>query len=268
MSDARSDTRIKQPDILVVAHGASLRGGNPAAIFVRRLRFLVPGKTVMLAFMRASPQIADVLAQMHHDRTREMLVFPLFFSKGHLVKTELPAGLCDAGFGAATLLPSAITLDGLADMMARRLRDHLAVRHRSGRESTLFVVTHGLKTLMAPLPEILHLMAHIQTGLPELNIFNANIDGHPSLSDWRSKARGRHSVFLPLLTGGGVHAAQDVPALIAPGAGEDADILEPVGIWPELPSVLMAYIRCHFPGFEAEHILFGSERRVLCNTAI
>ncbi|WP_417842215.1 sirohydrochlorin chelatase [Thalassospira sp.] len=225
--------------LLIVAHGTSVADGDPAGVLARQLRPHWNGP-VTHAYMRSDPGLRSVLGKMMQaGQTARLVVVPLFFSAGYLVNDELPAILNEAGLRHAMVLPPVTGLHGFIPMVADCLATTLAARNWQAGETTLFLVPHGLKSLKEPSDEQIWQAQRIANVVPELSVKIANVEGQPSLGDWRSMADRPHSMFLPLLAGGGVHARTDVPEMMALTEADEAVVLSPIGIWPELPPLIL-----------------------------
>ncbi|WP_143589505.1 sirohydrochlorin chelatase [Thalassospira mesophila] len=225
--------------LLIVAHGTSAEGGNPAGELANGLRARWNG-CVCHAYMRSTPDLASVLADLKtQGKAGRLVVVPLFFSEGYLVTEEMPSILADAGLHDAMVLPPVTGLRGFVPMVADHIVRALALNTWQAGETTLFLVPHGLKTLTEPLAEQVWLAQRIINVVPELSVRVANVEGAPSLTDWRSMTTSRNNMFLPLLAGGGVHARFDLPEMMVLDAAERAHVLAPLGTWGELPDLIL-----------------------------
>jgi sirohydrochlorin ferrochelatase len=238
-SDRLSMSYCGKTTLLIVAHGTSVEDGDPAGMLARQLRPDWNGH-VAHAYMRSDPDLRLVLAKLKQGgQTDRLLVMPLFFSAGYLVTKELPAILKEAQLRHAMVLPAVTGLHGFDPMVANSLDAELAARHWLADETTLFLVPHGLKSQSEPSDEQIWLAQRIRNVVPELSVKIANVEGQPSLADWRSMADRPRNVFLPLLAGGGIHARKDVPEMMALARSDPALVLPPIGVWNALPSLIL-----------------------------
>ncbi|MFH1806738.1 MAG: CbiX/SirB N-terminal domain-containing protein [Pseudomonadota bacterium] len=228
------------PTLLMVAHGTSVAGGDPARRLADRVRSSWDGP-VHFGYMRSTPGLAPVLRRLcETGLAHRLVVIPLFFSTGYLVQTELPQRLHEAGLEDACVLPPVIGLEGFKVMMVGQIR---AVLHQQGwraGDSTVFLVPHGLKILTEPLPETVVLAKALGSMIPGIDVQIACIEGQPSLTHWRTMSRRKQAVFLPMLAGGGVHARDDVPEMISAHDDEAVQVMKPVGTWAELPGLIVS----------------------------
>lgn len=232
--------RFDMPTLMMVSHGNSgTNGGDPAAALADAVRDHWAGP-VGHGYMRSQPSVSDQLAKLkrNHDAS-ELIVFPLFFSEGYLVFEELPRNLRDAGLDRAIILPPAINLPGFAEMVSRHVTSAMVRRGWDCSETSVFLVPHGLKTLTRALPETVRLANEVGQFCPDAEICIGNIEGNPSLRDWRKIASRERAVIVPMLAGGGTHATTDLPEMIAGQPDEAIEILDPIGEWAELPDLIL-----------------------------
>lgn len=225
--------------LLIVAHGTSVENGDPAGDLARKLAPAWFGDVVP-AYMRSEPGLEQVLTDLAaQGKTDRLLVVPLFFSAGYLVTEELPKMLAGAGLSHAMVLPPVTGLNGFVPMVARYLEQTLLIQNWAASDTTLFLIAHGLKTLREPTSEQIWLAQRVANVLPELSVRVVNIEGQPSLQDWRQKTDRPNRLFLPILAGGGVHAREDVPDMLALTGQDQGVLLDPVGTWPVLPPIIL-----------------------------
>lgn len=227
------------PTLMIVSHGNSGNGGDPAGTLAEALRDQWDGP-VRHGYMRSEPSVPDQLAKLKRDDAEnELIIFPLFFSEGYLVFDELPRNLRHAGLDQAVMLPPAINLPGFAAMVARRVNSAIVRRCWTSAETSVFLVPHGLKTLTKALPETVRLANEVGQFCPDAEICIGNIEGNPSLRDWRTLGSRKRAVIVPMLAGGGTHATTDLPEMIAGQQDEAIEILDPIGEWSELPDLIL-----------------------------
>jgi len=233
-------TSFGMPTLMMVSHGNSGNGGDPAAALADAVRDHWAGP-VRHGYMRSTPSVPDQLAKLKRDHEADdLIVFPLFFSEGYLVFEELPRNLRDAGLDRAVILPPAINLPGFTAMVARHVQAAMSRRGWDGSETSVFLVPHGLKTLTEPLPETVRFAKELGSACAGSEICIGNIEGDPSLRDWRTIGSRKHALIVPMLAGGGMHACTDLPEMIAAQPGETIEMLAPIGEWAELPDLILA----------------------------
>jgi sirohydrochlorin ferrochelatase len=253
----RQMPHFEMPTLMMVSHGNSGNGGDPAGDLARTIAPDWNGP-VGHGYMRSKPAVSDQLEalKVSGDADR-LIVFPLFFSEGYLVFEELPAKLHQAGLGDSVILPPAINLPGFCEMIAARI--HASARDRGWNlsETSVFLVPHGLKTLTAPLPETVRLADRLGRICVGAEMCIGNIEGSPSLADWRDIASHRKAIIVPMLAGGGTHARDDLPEMIDAWANEMIDVLPPIGQWPELPGLVLAEAERHVVRFGGMAVPLG-----------
>lgn len=226
------------PTLLIVAHGTRRNGENPAARLAMQMRAVWPGR-VTFACMRSQPELPDVLGALGKmDRAAGLVVLPFFFAYGDLVTSEIPDQLVRHGLGHARILPPIIGLNGFLPALAAVIEDAQLKQGWESPQSSVFLVSHGLKSLTRPLPEIEKLARRLGARMSGAEINIANIEGAPSLADWRQMTQRSHTLFVPFLAGGGVHAHEDLPEMIGADGKDVSDgtlhVTDPVGEWPIL----------------------------------
>jgi sirohydrochlorin ferrochelatase len=240
---------FEMPTLMMVSHGNSGNGGDPAGDLARSVAPDWNGP-VAHGYMRSQPSFPDQLeALKRKGHANRLIIFPLFFSEGYLVFEELPRALDHAGLGDAVILPPALNLPGFDDLVAQRVRSALARREWGADETSVFLVPHGLKTLTEPLPETIRFGQQVGRLCRGAEICIGNIEGQFSLADWRDLGSRNKVLFVPMLAGGGTHAREDLPELINPRDGEDIEILPPIGQWAELPELVLAEAGRHVARF-------------------
>ncbi|WP_339859081.1 sirohydrochlorin chelatase [Thalassospira alkalitolerans] len=237
--------RFDMPTLMMVSHGNSGNGGDPAGALADVVRDQWDGP-VRHGYMRSQPSLPDQLDRLKQDHEADrLIVFPLFFSEGYLVVDELPRNLRDAGLGEAIILPPAINLPGFLEMVGRQINTSLARRGWCETQSSVFLVPHGLKTLTAALPETIRFAKDLGRLCTGVEICIGNIEGNPSLADWRTIGSRKNVLMVPMLAGGGTHADDDLPEMIGVKSGDAIEILGPVGEWPQLPDLILAEAAKH-----------------------
>lgn len=248
---------FEMPTLMMVSHGNSGTGGDPAGDLAR---IIAPdwNGPVSHGYMRSQPAVSDQLEMLKASGDADrLIVFPLFFSEGYLVFEELPAKLREAGLGDAVILPPAINLPGFCEMLATRIHQSARKRDWNLAETSVFLVPHGLKTLTEPLPETVRLADRLGRICVGAEICIGNIEGTPSLGNWRDIASRKQAIIVPMLAGGGTHARDDLPELLDVKSDERVDVLAPIGQWPELPGLVLAEAERHVARFGGMAVPLG-----------
>jgi sirohydrochlorin ferrochelatase len=248
---------FEMPTLMMVSHGNSGNGGDPAGDLARKIAPDWNGP-VCHGYMRSKPGLRDQLESLKESAAaNRLIVFPLFFSEGYLVFEELPAKLHEAGLGDAVILPPAINLPGFCEMIAARIHQSVRKRGWGLAETSVFLVPHGLKTLTQSLPETVRLADRLARMCGGAEICVGNIEGAPSLADWRDIASRQQVLIVPMLAGGGTHARDDLPELIDAKPGEKIEVLAPIGQWSELPGLVLAEAERHVVRFGGMAVPLG-----------
>lgn len=250
-------TDFEMPTLMMVSHGNSGNGGDPAGDLARKV---APDWNGPLShgYMRSQPALADQLEMLKASGAADrLIVFPLFFSEGYLVFEELPDILHQAGLSDSVILPPAINLPGFGEMIAARVRASATRRGWDLTETSVFLVPHGLKTLMQALPETVRLADRLSRLCVGAEVCIGNIEGSPSLTDWRDIGSHRQAIIVPMLAGGGTHAREDLPEMLDAKDGERVEVLPPIGQWPELPELVLAEAERHVARFGGMAVPLG-----------
>lgn len=250
-------TGFEMPTLMMVSHGNSGNGGDPAGDLAKVAAPDWNG-VVSHGYMRSTPTLSAQLDALKiSGNAKRLIIFPLFFSQGYLVSEELPNDLDRAGLNDAVILPPTLNLPGFTEMVAHRVRTAIARRGWEMDETSVFLVPHGLKTLTKPLSETVrfgHRLGRICGGA---EICIGNIEGNPSLADWRDIGSRKKALILPMLAGGGMHAREDLPEMIDARRGDEIEILPPIGQWAELPDLVLAEAERHVVRFGGQAVPLG-----------
>ncbi|NIY75194.1 cobalamin biosynthesis protein CbiX [Thalassospira sp. HF15] len=250
-------TDLEMPTLMMVSHGNSGKGGDPAGDLARTIAPDWNGP-VSFGYMRSTPAVSDQFEMLKASGAADrLIVFPLFFSEGYLVFEELPAKLHQAGLSDTVILPPAINLPGFAEMIAARVHASARKRDWDLSQTSVFLVPHGLKTLTQSLPETARLADRLSRICVGAEICIGNIEGSPSLADWRDIGSHRQVIVVPMLAGGGTHAREDLPELIDAKSGEMIDVLPPIGQWSELPGLVLDEAERHVARFGGMAVPLG-----------
>lgn len=250
-------TQFDMPTLMMVSHGNSGNGGDPAGDLAKSVAPDWDGP-IRHAYMRSQPALPDQLDMLKRNgEAHRLIIFPLFFSEGYLVFEELPRDLHRAGLTDAVILPPALNLPGFAELVAGRARSAIAQRGWQADETSVFLVPHGLKTLKQALPETVRFADQVGRICAGAEVCIGNIEGHPSLADWRTIGSRKNAVVIPMLAGGGMHAREDLPEMIDARDGEKIEILAPIGQWTELPDLVLSEAMRHVARFGGQAVPLG-----------
>ena len=235
---------VCDPVLMIVAHGPRRTGAVPGGMFSAHLQRQLPHFDIRLSFLRSTPSAGNVLKVMTRNSASDVLVFPLFFTPGAGLVAELSALVADARLEAEAPLPFAGHLSGYDRMLAARIAQRLKAGGNQKDKKAIFLVAHGQKQDICPSPEMQQLRAILSHHLDHDEIYNVQIDGQPSLANWRNMTRCRNALFVPLMTGDGAHCRIDIPASVNSRSDEKVGMLAPVGTWWELSSLLADHVNC------------------------
>lgn len=233
---------VCDPVLMVVAHGTRHSGAVPGGMFCAQLQHRLPHFDIRLSFLRSTPSAENVLKAMTQNSTFDVLVFPLFFVPGAGLMDELSTLVIDARLEVEALLPFAGHLPGYDRLLAARIATRLRAGGNQKDKTAIFLVAHGQKQNICPSPEMQQLRAKLSNHLDHDEIHNVQIDGQPSLANWRNMTRCRNAIFVPLMTGDGPHCRIDIPASVNSQPDEKVGLLAPVGTWWELSSLLADHV--------------------------
>jgi len=250
-------TDFEMPTLMMVSHGNSGNGGDPAGDLAKTIAPDWNGR-VSHGYMRSQPAVSDQLEMLKASGDADrLIVFPLFFSEGYLVFEELPSMLHEAGLSDSVILPPAINLPGFSEMIAARIHATARKRDWDLADTSVFLVPHGLKTLTQSLPETVRLADRLGRICVGAEICIGNVEGSPSLADWRGIASHRQTMIIPMLAGGGTHARDDLPELIDAKPNEMIEVLPPIGQWSELPGLVLDEAERHVARFGGTAVPLG-----------
>ena len=203
--------------LILAAHGErGGEGGNRSLLAHAEAMAAVPGIAAVAAgVLKGDPALEDALACVAAAGATDILVYPFFMSDGYFVEKVLPQRIRDAGHeGTARLLPPLGLDPGLPSLL---LETALASASEAGFEtetSRLLVVGHGSQGSRA---------SALATELVALKLANNNIfaevtaaflEEPPFVRDALEGERPS-TVVAGFFSGEGMHAARDVPEVIA-----------------------------------------------------
>ena len=206
--------------LLLAAHGSTRPAtDNP----VRRLADLLRARgvytQVVCGFLKEPPLLADVLAAV---TTEHLRVVPMLTGHGYISDELIPRALVDFS-GTVDLDKPLGTAAAVPGLLADRARAVIAGHGLDGNDTALMIAAHG----NARNPEnarhartVAERTGQLAGGLPVTAAF---IEEAPLISSWREITASKNLIGLPFLIGGGLHGAEDVPAML--GLEEHADTL-------------------------------------------
>ena len=244
---------VPRPDrglraLVIAAHGS--RKDPAANALVRRVAEEVRGRRlfdqVAAAFHQGEPGFDTVLDELEAD---EVTVVPFMTSTGHYSEVVLPAALARSPRYAELRLritPPVGSHPGVAPLVARRvsglLREHVLDRNAT----SLLLVGHGTPRHPESRRSTLELAATLQRRRVAREVVAGFLDDDPPVAHALEQITSELTIVLPFLIGGGTHAVDDLPALLAP-TGRSILLDQPVGLLPGLTEIVIDLARRHTP---------------------
>ncbi|RCK45673.1 sirohydrochlorin chelatase [Thalassospira profundimaris] len=233
---------IRDPVLIIVAHGTQRSGALPGEVFQGRLQQLLPHFEVRLAFLHSSPDIQTVLEDVLKNQPADILLFPLLFSQSIDTVNLLSPTTENIEGSRAQILPAAGCLPGFGRMLTHRVVDSTLPLNGKVRNPAVFLVSHGRKSDRRPARNFLEIRNAVARSLGHNEVYNVQLEGCFPLDQWRERTQNRKAVFIPLMAGDGFHCRVDIPAAVDMRPDENLRILSPVGTWWELSVLLAEYV--------------------------
>lgn len=234
----------QRPTLLVVSHGNQENyldaWESPAKALADRLGPRWQGLATF-GYMRVKPGLEEQCKSIEAQGEGRLVVFPLFFANGHLVQTELPNRLKAMKATNVHILPPAVCLSGCDKMLATHIGKFAHDKGWYPECFSVVLVFHGLKTDKTPAPEATVLAQRLAENPVCDDVVIAQIEGKPSLRDWKSMVARQKVIFIPMLAGGGTHERVDIPEMIGCSNDIETKIFPPVGRWSALEDLVLMH---------------------------
>ncbi|MEX3007860.1 sirohydrochlorin chelatase [Hoeflea sp. TYP-13] len=226
--------------VLVVAHGSPSKPEAQDRVLAETAgcaAACLPGWTVRGATLAGRDTLEAVAGELQTSRP---LVYPLFMSDGWFVRKELSRRLRALGLREFEILAPL----GLDPAIHSLCRDQAHLAAIAGgcdpMETTVVLAAHGSLTdhrpraaAQAAADKLCKLFKRVSVGF---------LDETPRLSE-AAKVDGQ-ALCLPYFAGRSRHVETDVPAALEK-ARFSGPILDPVGIWPQVPRIIAAAVSDH-----------------------
>jgi uroporphyrin-III C-methyltransferase len=235
--------------LVLAAHGS--RRDPAGNTLVRRLAEAVRARRlfdeVAVAFHQGEPGFATVLDELSAD---EVSVVPLLTSAGHYADVVLPEALArNRRFAELRLrqTPPVGTHSGIAPLVARRFTELLCNKGIDRHSASLAVVGHGTPRHRESRTTTLQLAETLRRRRVAGEVLTAFIDDDPPISGLLGGVVLPHLVVVPFLIGGGIHAEEDIPRLLATRDSRVVTIDQAIGNYPGLIEIIIDLARRHPP---------------------
>ncbi|WP_299843775.1 CbiX/SirB N-terminal domain-containing protein [uncultured Paracoccus sp.] len=219
---------------VIVAHGQPGDPG-PQEQAIRDLAARVaehdPGCTVAGATLAMPGALAAVV-------DAGSLIYPMFMAEGWFTRKQLPKKLAEAGAPDARILPPFGIDPALPGLIVAKARAAAAAVGWSPAETTLLLSAHGSQVSQASFTITTAIADQIAPHFSR--VVTGFVEQEPFITD---AARGLdRAVHLPLFALRAEHVTDDLPAALD-RAGFNGPRLDPIGLAPEVPSLIAAAIR-------------------------
>lgn len=233
----------KSVAIVLAAHGD--RGGDGAnkhlAAHARELTGLGSFAGVFWGVLNGEPSVESALDQADQCGASQIVVYPVFMSPGHFVKTVLADRVSAAGLRTPTGIMQPLGLDKRLAllMLEHALRASKAANLNPG-EARLLVVGHGSKEGPESADATKRAARLLSPHSAYARVETAFIDEEPFLSDALERYDGT-TVVAGFLSGEGLHGGEDLPQAIK-DTGARALYTGPIGLHPRVPELIHSSI--------------------------
>lgn len=199
--------------LLLAAHGSSRPGGgNPVAVLARRLKALGLFADVCCGFLKQEPLLDDVLGEI---KTPELIVVPMLSGHGYITDTLIPDALAALDGNVAIRLCDPLgSHPAIATIMAERAQSVITTQGMERKQVSILLVAHGNANNPENARQTKALARRIESLTGDIPTHAAFIEEAPLISNWTTMTPAVNLIVLPLLIGGGLHVAEDVPVML------------------------------------------------------
>lgn len=199
--------------LLLAAHGSSRPDeNNPVRLLADRLKAQGPFKTVRCGFLKEPPFLTDVLFDI---QTPYLSVVPVLTSRGFITDELIPKTLEAAPHSTRVrLFPPLGTHQGIPEIMAERALQVIEDHQLERSLTSVLIAAHGNTKNPENARQTKMLASQIEAFLGPIHVHAAFIEETPLISDWHRVIDSENLIILPFLIGGGLHGAEDVPAML------------------------------------------------------
>jgi len=201
--------------LFLVAHG-SVRYPDAGRVMhehVRRIQAAGTFAEVGMGLLNGAPSVTEALARLTAPLVR---VVPFFMEDGYFTRVAVPRalGLPD-GAGRLLLCPPVGVHDGMAGLIERRVRDAAAARGLRPATTAVLIVGHGSARNPGHALALHRHAAQVAASGEFAQVAAACLEEAPFVADALRGLRAHPVVVVGFFAGGGGHARDDVPGLIA-----------------------------------------------------
>lgn len=198
--------------LLLAAHGSSHPDeNNPVRLLANRLQAEGYFNDVQCGFLKEQPYLSDILPAV---QTPKLSVVPMLTSHGYISDELIPAALKAVPEATQVHLcqPIGVHKDVPA-IMAARARNVISHQQISTSQTAVLIAAHGNTKNPENARHTRESAARIE-GLIDAPVHVAFIEEEPLISHWWERITSENLVVLPFLIGGGLHGAEDIPAML------------------------------------------------------
>ncbi len=267
MSTTRSPSRpgpaTERPDwaraaLVLVGHGSNRDGGSNPALLAHAAALRARGifAEVRAAALYGAPRPEQALSGL---QAAEVYLAPLFMAEGHFARVGLREAfgldgrLTVVGGRRVVLCPPLGLQPGLTRLCLARAEARARREGLSPQATRLLFVGHGSSRDPAPREAALWHAEAARGAAVFGGVDEAFLDEPPFLCDVLGGLGGA-SVAVGLFAAGGLHAGEDVPALIARWARVPVHYLGAIGEDPAISDLVLAQVAAASPCLPTEPV--------------
>jgi sirohydrochlorin ferrochelatase len=229
--------------VVLVSHGD--RGGvDPNATLraqAKAVQALTGVETVMIGVLKGTPSLEEALETADMSGASEILLCPLFMAEGYFAGRVLPHRLSEASLAKPIRILQPLGLDpGMAGLV---LADAISAAETAGyvaSDSNLLVVGHGSKFGPASADATRKVAEEVAAAQRFASVSTAFLEEAPFVEDALT-GLSTPTVVAGFFFGDGMHAAEDVPEVIARTRAR-AVYSGAIGSSPHIPELIAAAI--------------------------
>ena len=227
---ATSETSAPQPapwseaGLVLLAHGSTRRDDDAVLRHAERLRRRSLFAEVTAGFVKGTP---DLRAAVGVHRAQRLYLVPCFMADGYYTRRVIPDSLGLAG--PISVTPEGQTLyycapigtsPALAEIVRRRAVGVCRDAGMLASDTTVLLIAHGSPTAIGSFDAIRTAEDRLRWSGGFADVRTAFLEESPKVADALSELAGRDVVAVGILACEGVHAAHDIPRLIANFGGD------------------------------------------------
>jgi len=203
---AKAQQSLKHTTLVLVGHGSRRNPDSCRTTYLHgeaiRERGLFAG--VREGFLKQDPTLEDVLASLSGEN---VILVPLMACGGYITNDLLPRKLAESGVDKGAVTAPVGTHAAINSMMTARLDAFFQAQNPDPSNVAVLVAGHGSTRSR----ESFIRTGEVAEALGGTAVF---LEEEPFLRDWQQIADNKMIAVLPFLMAGGLHGAEDVPALL------------------------------------------------------